>query len=213
MSAISSDYDTDPGRWRSWQPAWDVHQLVASELTGPILDVGCGDGRLASELDHRIIWYGLDSSPTQLARNSFRPVVLGDMALLPFRDGTFAEVTHLWCLYHLPNPVLAIWEARRVLATGGRYYACTAARTNDPELLWEGYPPSSFDAEEALSIVKSVFADAQAQIWDDKLLTLRTRDELQAYCRHHAIPLARASSLEVPLSVTKRGVLVRATKS
>src|SRR6202012_2641226 len=50
---------------------------------------------------------GLDLSTSQLAANPFRPIVRADMTALPFRDGSFAEVTHLWCLYHLEGPTPA----------------------------------------------------------------------------------------------------------
>jgi ubiquinone/menaquinone biosynthesis C-methylase UbiE len=152
-AAIHPDYDSDPERWKSWQPQQDVHETVARELRGPTLDIGCGEGRLASLLTEDVSWIGVDSSPTQLACNPHRPVVLADMRKLPFRDDMFAEVTHLWSLYHVADPVVAIREAWRLLRPGGRYFACTSARNNDPELIWEGYPPTPFDAEEAHFIV------------------------------------------------------------
>ena len=182
-------------------------------MHGPVLDAGCGEGRLASLLPGGITWVGIDSSPTQLAGNPFRPVSRGDITALPFRDGAFAAVTHLWCLYHLDDPVVAIKEARRVLRPDGRYYACTAARDNDPEIVPEGYPPSSFDAEDALAIVASVFHDVEAERWDGQFFPLSTRDEIRAYCRHNFIPADRAEDAEIPLWLTKRGVLVRARKS
>ena len=207
------DYDSDPGRWRSWRSPQDVHDLVAPELGGPVLDAGCGEGRLASLLAGRVAWVGLDSSPTQLAGNPFGPLVRGDMTALPFRNAAFTEVTHLWCLYHLEDPVLAIREAKRVLRPGGRYYASTAARDNDPEIVPEGHPPSSFDAEEAVALVGSVFQVVDAQRWDGKFFSLSTRDEVRAYCRHNFIPPERAEQAEVPLWLTKRGVLVRARRT
>ena len=158
-------------------------------------------------------WIGVDASRTQLANNPHRPVVLADMRMLPFRDGVFDEVTHLWCLYHVNDPVVAIREARRVLRSGGRYYASTAARNNDPAIMWEGYPPTPFDAEEAEVIVSSVFEHAEPQYWDGRYFPLQTRDEVRAYCRHHYIPPERAEAVEVPLWLTKRGVLVRATRT
>ena len=103
-AAIRPDYDSNPKRWASWQPRHDVHEIVARELSGPTLDVGCGDGRLASLLRDDVSCIGVHSSPTQLASNPHRPVVLADMRQLPFRDGMFAEVTHLWCLYHVADP-------------------------------------------------------------------------------------------------------------
>ena len=213
MTAIPPDYDSNPERWQSWASPQDVHDMLSQELHGPVLDVGCGEGRLASLLDATVTWIGLDSSPGQLAANPHRPLLLADMRALPFRDGVFAEMTHLWCLYHVDDARVAIGESERVLRSGGHYYASTAARDNDPEIMWEGYPPSSFDAEEALRIVGSVFEEVEGGRWDDMLFPLTTRDEVRAYCRHNYIPAERAEEADLPLWLTKRGVLVRATKS
>jgi SAM-dependent methyltransferase len=187
--------------------------MIAPELGGPVLDVGCGEGRLVSLLGNAVAWIGADSSPAQVAACPYRPVVLADMRALPFRDESFAEVSHLWCLYHVEDPSVAIGEAQRVLRPGGRYYASTAARDNDPEIMVTGYPRSSFDAEEAVSIVGSVFEKTEAQHWDGLFFALHTRDEVRAYCRHNFIPQERAEAVELPLWLTKRGVLVRATKT
>ena len=211
MSALPPDYDSDPERWRSWQSPRDVFEIAAPELRGPVLDAGCGDGRLPSLLPRSVSWIGLDASQTQLIANPFRPVVRGDMTALPFPDGSFAEVTQLWCLYHLDDPVAAIREARRVLRPGGRYYACTGARDTDPELVPEGYPPSSFDAEEAVAIVSAVFDHVEAERWDGKYYPLSTREEVRAYCRHVFVSMERAEEAVLPLWLTKRGVLIRAT--
>ena len=132
------------------------------------------------------------------------------MLALPFRDGSFAEVTHLWCLYHVDDPATAVAEAQRVLGSGGRYYACTSARRNDPELVPEGYPPTSFDAEEAEAIVRKVFEEVDIERWDDRLVVLTDRQEVLAYCRHHHVPLDRAHRVDLPLELTKRGVLIMA---
>jgi SAM-dependent methyltransferase len=137
--------------------------------------------------------------------------VLADMRHLPFRDGVFGEVAHLWCLYHVDDPLVAIAEARRVLRTGGRYFAATGARDNDPEIMPEGYPASSFDAEEAAEIVRSVFGDAAEDRWDQPFFALETREAVRAYCRHNFIPAQRAEAAVVPLWLTKRGVIVRAS--
>jgi SAM-dependent methyltransferase len=187
--------------------------MVAPQLIGPMLDVGCGEGRLAALLEAGVFWIGVDRSASQLAANPYRPVVQADMRALPFRDGSFAEVTQLWCLYHVEDPVAAIAEAKRVLRPTGRYYACAAARDNDPEIVPEGYPASSFDAEEAVSVVGSVFAHLEPDRWDGKFFPLATREEVRAYCRHNYIPAERAEAAEVPLWLTKRGVLVRATNT
>ncbi len=211
MTALRPDYDSDPERWRSWSAPEDVHEMVAPELRGPVLDAGGGDGRLASLLAESVRWVGLDSSPTQVTANPYRPIVLGDMRFLPFEENSFAEVTHLWCLYHLDDPVSALNEAKRVLRPGGRYFACTAARDSDPEIRPEGYPRSTFDAEEAAEIVASVFDQVEVERWNGYFFPLETRDEVRAYCRHASMPVTRAETASLPLWLTKRGVLIRAT--
>jgi SAM-dependent methyltransferase len=213
VTLIPPDYDSDPKRWRSWESPQDVHEIVAPELAGPILDVGCGEGRLLSLLDAGVRCVGMDSSASQLAANAYRPVVRADMRALPFRDSSFAEVTNLWCLYHIEDPALAIAEASRVLRPDGRYYASTAARDNDPEIMPEGYPTTPFDAEDAVSVVGCVFEQVECERWDAKFFPLATREEIRAYCRHNYIPAERAETADVPLWLTKRGVLVRARKT
>ena len=98
-----------------------MHHVVGPELRGPVLDIGCGEGRLVPVLGDGVSWVGVDSSPSQAAANPHRPIVLANMTALPFRDGSFNETVHLWCLYHLDEPAGAIAEAHRVLSAGGRY--------------------------------------------------------------------------------------------
>lgn len=172
MSALPPDYDLDPGRWRSWSAPHDVHEMVAPELRGPVLNVGCGDGRLPSLLGEAVRWVGVDSSPMQLQENRYRPVVLADSATCPSPTA--------------PLPRLPTSGACTTSTVQWRYFACTAAQDSDPEILPEGYPPSTFDDEEAESIVHSVFDSVEAQRWDGFFFPLAMRGEVRAYCRHNS---------------------------
>jgi len=212
MSAITPDYDSDPERRRSWAAPADVHEAVAPELQGPVVDIGCGEGRLGELLPDDVLWVGVDDSRTQLDECLRRPVVRADMRALPFADGAFAEAAHLWCLYHVDRPIEALREAARVLRDGGRYYASTSARDNDPEIVPEGHPASTFDAEEAVAVVAAVFSSVEPDRWDGQYYSLDTREEVRAYFRHNDIPADQAQSVELPLWLTKRCVLVRATR-
>ena len=84
------------------------------------------------------------------------------------------------------------------------------ARDSDPEIMPEGYPATTFDAEDAVGLVRSVFPDATGEPWDEAFFPLETRAGVRAYCRHNCIPLDRAEHVELPLWLTNHGVLVRA---
>lgn len=55
MTALPPDYDSDPERWGAWESPRDVHKEVAEDLVSPVLDVGCGTGRLASHLAKGVV--------------------------------------------------------------------------------------------------------------------------------------------------------------
>lgn len=91
-----------------------------------LLDVACGPGFLAGAAAARgADAIGLDFSPAMIAeaRRSNPSVVFreGDAEALPFASGSFDAVVMNFGLLHLARPDVAIGEARRVLATGGRY--------------------------------------------------------------------------------------------
>lgn len=221
VSSLPPDYDTDPDRWASRDPTWrvgnDVHEVVARRVVAeglrPVLDVGSGRGRLRLVLPSGWPWIGIDSSPSQVSAERGETVALGDAASLPFRTETFGAVAALYILYHLDDPTVAIAEARRVLAPKGVFFACTRARTSDPELT-DGYPPTTFDAEEAPELVAAVFGKQAVEVisWDGPLLRLPDRDAIRRYLRTHYLPASLAHRLTPPLTVTKRGSLVIAVK-
>jgi ubiquinone/menaquinone biosynthesis C-methylase UbiE len=220
MAALPPDYDADPDRSRSFRLGWqeDVHGPVANRLArageNRVVDVGCGIGRFAAAVSGHTSWVGVDNSPRQLQDCSERPVVAADAVALPLRDESVDAVVLLWMLYHLEHPSAALREAKRVLRPGGLLAACAASRWNDPDLMPEGYPATTFDAEEGFGLVAAVFGDAKTEIeqWDEPMVCLHDRDEVLAYARSHLIPRVVAERVDPPLTLTKRGCLIWAHK-
>ncbi len=93
---------------------------------------------------------------------------------------------------------------------GGR--ASTGPRRNDPELC-EGYPATTFDAEEAPAIVADAFGDCTLEVdrWDARLARLPDRTAIAAYARSHHLPAHTADRVSALATPTKRGVLISAT--
>jgi ubiquinone/menaquinone biosynthesis C-methylase UbiE len=97
-----------------------------------VLDVGTGPGRLPVEIARRSpqVWVtGLDVSPRMIeaARAAIEPgqqviAEVGDVARLPYRDGSVDLVVSTLSQHHWPDRSAAIQELARVLAPGGRIW-------------------------------------------------------------------------------------------
>lgn len=182
--AVPSDYDPDPGRFRTARSvlarhalAPDIHGRVAERLIGerllPVLDVGCGEGELARHLPEGG-WVGVDNSTEMLARAPQSSHV-ADAVALPFPDASFGSVALLYVLYHLREPERALVEARRVLRPGGLVALAAPSRHDSPELA-RALPrtPLTFDAELMPELLATLFADVEIEAWDAPLVELPT---------------------------------------
>jgi SAM-dependent methyltransferase len=78
-----------------------------------VLDLGCGPGSITVGLGPRAI--GLDRHPVTVPG---LPVVAGDGARLPFRDGSFDAVYANAVLQHVPDAAAVVSEVRRVAGPG-----------------------------------------------------------------------------------------------
>lgn len=85
-----------------------------------ILDVGCGDGRLAASLP-QYVWRGVEPDPglRKLALENGVAVAPGAAESLPFTDGAFDAACLFDVLEHVEDDLAALLEARRVLRPGG----------------------------------------------------------------------------------------------
>lgn len=115
------------------------------EVTGSILDIGCGRGSstiaLAAAFSCRDV-IGVDQSPAVLAAASARAVsagisigtLVGDFHALPIPDRTAAVVVAAFCLYHAPDPAAVLAELARCLAPGGLLITATKSADSYREL-------------------------------------------------------------------------------
>lgn len=106
--------------WRGERPVADLVPLLG---TGPVLELGCGNGKLLRPLRKA----GVDAIGLDVAFHALRrlpagtPRVLADAATLPFADASFTAVLDVHCTGHLgaEGRAQAAREARRVLRSGG----------------------------------------------------------------------------------------------
>ena len=91
-------------------------------------DLGCGTGATVAMLSPHVKRVtGVDASEEMLAAARARTVGfphvdlrLGTLEALPIDSGSLDAATMMLVLHHLPSPALALAEAARVLAPGGR---------------------------------------------------------------------------------------------
>lgn len=90
-----------------------------------VLDVGCGTGWFAAGLQRArpdVTVLGLDLSAGMLGKAQeagARDLVQGDATCLPFLDNTVDVIVGRGVLHHLPDPVAALTEWRRVITGSG----------------------------------------------------------------------------------------------
>ncbi len=110
--------------------------------SGPVrvLEVGCGEGLLASalaraanSLGRELLYFGTDISlsAVYLARSALpAPYAVADARRVAaaFRPGSLDAVVAKNLLHHLENPVAFLQQARRLLKIGGRVICVEASR-------------------------------------------------------------------------------------
>ena len=127
------------------------YQKIAEAIgdANPVLDVGCGEGKLASFLATRLgkEVHGIDISDSKLARareaakgegvSNLVQFVNADASRLGFlADKSFAAIVSIYTLHELENPRKALQELTRVLADGGRFIVVDFTRGGKAERLW-----------------------------------------------------------------------------
>jgi len=91
-----------------------------------LLDLACGPGLVAGAARTcGAIPIGVDFSSAMIVRaRAAQPAIRfeeADAEALPFGDGSFDAIVSNFGVHHVPDPVRALSEARRVLRPGGRF--------------------------------------------------------------------------------------------
>jgi SAM-dependent methyltransferase len=114
-------YEVFLGRWTRALGERMVEFARFSE--GPLLDVGCGTGSLASAMAQRGPAVGVDVAVPYVAYASEHAAgprfVAGEAGRLPFADGAFAGAAAQLVLNFVGDPVIAVREMQRVTRKGG----------------------------------------------------------------------------------------------
>jgi len=95
---------------------------------GPVLDLGCGEGRVSRDLRARgYAVTGVDAAPTMVrlaaAHEDRQPVVVADAAALPFRSESFDLVVAYMSLHDIDAMPETIGATARVLRPAGHLVA------------------------------------------------------------------------------------------
>jgi 2-polyprenyl-3-methyl-5-hydroxy-6-metoxy-1,4-benzoquinol methylase len=99
------------------------HLAFLKDISGTVLDVGCGGGLLLTMLRERgVNAIGLDLSlgAARAALEHGAPVVCGSLNDAPFAPGSFKVITMYHVLEHVSDPVRYLQAARSLLAGRGR---------------------------------------------------------------------------------------------
>ncbi len=107
-----------------------VIDLIPKKKNQKILDIGCGDGVLLSQIKTgRLYGVDLDRGSLDFALTKIRAkLVQAKAESLPYRNSFFDTVIATEIIEHLSKPELMLAEIRRVLKSGGRVIITTPVK-------------------------------------------------------------------------------------
>lgn len=114
--------------FRALMRSFEARFYQEIDLPSPILDIGCGDGHFASVAFDHPIDVGIDPWEMPIREavkwNAYHNLVLGDAAVMPFPDASFACAISNSVLEHIPRLDDVLIETARVLKIGATFAFC-----------------------------------------------------------------------------------------
>lgn len=180
-------FSTNSYGWFNW--VFDV--LMKLPADAKILELGCGPGHIWKECSSRIP-AGWDITLSDLSSgmldSAWRNLVVTgrnykfkeiDAQEIPFEDETFDAVIANHMLYHVPERPKAIAEIKRVLKTGGHFFATTVGDNHLKEItnwfrqihkteVWDSFS-NLFTLENGLDQLKPFFPNVTISRYEDNL--------------------------------------------
>jgi SAM-dependent methyltransferase len=93
-------------------------------VQGPILDIGCGVGKLGKALKmlgrptDNLLGFDFQSKLLEEIHEGYAGLLEADVHKLPFKDGYFAAAITTNALHHFPDAIVAMREIARILKPG-----------------------------------------------------------------------------------------------
>lgn len=111
--------------WRAVELRHIEEFLKKHELSSPILDLGCAEGKIAGALFKNKELIGLDNCWELISENKktniYKALILADGCRMPFKDGVFGSVFSNCVIEHIRGLDSVAEEAVRVLKDNGLF--------------------------------------------------------------------------------------------
>ena len=185
--AIHQRFSTNPYGWMRWV----FDHLLTLPADAKILELGCGPGYLWKENADRIpsTWdITLSDLSSGMLDSAWRNLVVTgrnykfkeiDAQEIPFADETFDAVIANHMLYHVSDRPKAISEIKRILKTGGHFFATTVGDNHLKEItdwfrqihkssIWDSFG-NLFTLENGLDQLTPFFPNVTVFRYEDNL--------------------------------------------
>jgi ubiquinone/menaquinone biosynthesis C-methylase UbiE len=199
-AAIHQLFSTNSYGWFNW--VFDT--LLKLPADAKILELGCGPAYMWKECASRVpsTWdITLSDLSSGMLDSAWRNLVVTgrnykfkeiDAQGIPFEDKTFDAIIANHMLYHVPDRPKAIAEIKRVLKTGGHFFATTVGDNHLQEItnwfwmihksdVWDSFS-NLFTLENGPDQLKPFFPNVTVSRYKDNLLVTEL-EPLVAYLR------------------------------